>query len=73
MFSTDRGIKGIDYGPNYGHYLVSWGFDTQVHVWNPCSSLTKPYFGTYDEHNCVVQVAAFFKNAPRCVSIDQRH
>lgn len=67
-----KGVRSIDYCPDYGGNIVSVGFDKHIHVWSPEVSLSQCYTGKLEGHNCPVVSCKFFEGRPVCVSVDEK-
>jgi WD40 repeat protein len=67
-----KGVRSIDYCPDYGGNIVSVGYDKHIHVWSPEVSLSQCYTGKLEGHNCPVVACKFFEGRPVCVSVDEK-
>ena len=66
-----KGVRSIDYCPEYGGNIVTVGFEKTIHVWSPEVTLKQCYNGRMEGHNCPVVACKFFKGRPLCVSADE--
>lgn len=55
-FVECKSIKGFEvYNLKQVSYIICWMFSTEISVWLPSSSLTKPYIGKLKGHVGIVQ------------------
>jgi hypothetical protein len=72
-----KGVKGID-TLNVGiqSYFCSWTFTTEIMLWLPSTSVSKPYIGKLHGHSGIVESCEFVKgqhcSKELVVSIDNK-
>lgn len=72
-----KGVKGID-TLNVGiqSYFCSWTFTTEIMLWLPSASVSKPYVGKLHGHSGIVESCEFIKpqHCPKelLISIDTK-
>lgn len=71
--SQVRSLKGIDYSSHFNHYLITFGFETQVRIWCPKMSLSRPYIKSLDGHCGSAIIAKFINPTRYCVTVDERY
>lgn len=48
-------------------------FSSEISVWLPSSSLSKPYLGKLKGHIGIIEEAKFLHSTPLAISIDNKH
>jgi hypothetical protein len=71
--TRSQGIKGID-TLNIGmqSFFCSWNFTTDIMLWLPSASVSKPYIGKLTGHPGIVEWCEFTKHSEILISIDNR-
>lgn len=67
-----RSLKGIDYSNHFNHYLITYGFETQVRIWCPKMSLSRPFIKSLEGHSGSAVHAKFINPTRYCVTVDER-
>lgn len=67
-----RTIAGMSYSQGSGHYIVTWGFELSIVIWNPVLSLSRSHIGLYKGHIGIITICRMFKSQPNCCSVDEK-
>ena len=73
LTGTQTSISGISVSSSFSNYIVSWGFEFIIKVWNPVLSQSRSFIGYYEGHSSIVMHCSLFKSTHKCVSIDEKN
>lgn len=67
-----KGIRKFSYSEVLGGVLLSLGFERDISVWSPDSSLSKAFIGKLQGHSSIVQDVKFIPGTLICISVDKQ-
>ena len=67
-----KGVRCLDYTPEYSGYIISVGHENIIKVWSPEVQIDMAYVGNLEGHNTAVTCAKFIENTQFVISIDDR-
>lgn len=71
--NAKAGVVGTSYQGQFSHFIVSWGFEFVVSVWNPEQSLSRSFHGHYTGHSGVIKFCRLFVSSNKCASLDEKN